>query len=166
MLTTPHLIPLNAGKKLWISPHPHPSQAQWKTWQDLNITALRCLLTPPERQRLNLQNWYADIASQQCELRYYPILDFATPALPDALPEIARDAKSVSAGTGLMVHCNAGIGRSGIWCCVLLMYLGWSAEAAVDDVSTARGKPVPETPAQRDWIIQAQNQLTPIASRP
>lgn len=51
-----------------------------------------------------------------------------------------------------MVHCRAGIGRTGLVATAILMQDGFSAKSACEMVSSKRGVVVPETQAQRDWL--------------
>jgi protein-tyrosine phosphatase len=54
----------------------------------------------------------------------------------------------------VILHCRAGIGRSGLVAACLLVMKGVSPEEAVKKVSAARGVSVPETKEQRNWIDQ------------
>ena len=60
-----------------------------------------------------------------------------------------------------MVHCRAGIGRSGMAAaCVAARFVGSPAEA-VAAVSEARGLSIPDTAAQRAFI----DEVAALASR-
>jgi protein-tyrosine phosphatase len=50
------------------------------------------------------------------------------------------------------VHCRQGIGRSGLIAIGALMSSGFATEEAIRAVSLARGLPIPETPAQHEWL--------------
>jgi hypothetical protein len=47
--------------------------------------------------------------------------------------------------------------------CVLIL-AGIPSEAVFERLSAARGCPVPETPEQRQWIIQFARELTPASA--
>jgi protein-tyrosine phosphatase len=51
-----------------------------------------------------------------------------------------------------VVHCRQGIGRTGLIAACLLVAQGAAPDAAVHNLSAARGLPVPETAEQRRWI--------------
>jgi protein-tyrosine phosphatase len=65
------------------------------------------------------------------------------------LEKLDRD---LSSGKNVAVHCRQGIGRSGLMAACLLVTKGLDAETAVEQLSPARGVPVPETAEQRRWI--------------
>jgi Dual specificity phosphatase, catalytic domain len=65
-------------------------------------------------------------------------------AIPDrSVPE--RRDKS------LLIHCRAGIGRTGLVTCCLLQSLGMKAEQAWALLSKARGVMIPDTEQQRKY---------------
>jgi len=90
----------------------------------------------------------------------YPITDHG---LPSSLEDFARFTyrlyREIEAGTNTVVHCLAGIGRSGIVSGAVLAHAGMDAEAAFDQISRARGLRVPDTEQQRDWLIQHQSAI-------
>ena len=63
---------------------------------------------------------------------YLPIPDFGVPAMPD-LEKAVEDAVSMAnRGTHLVVHCYAGLGRTGMFlACLARRVLGLSADEAI-----------------------------------
>ncbi len=53
----------------------------------------------------------------------------------------------------MLIHCRAGIGRSGMLAACVLVKAGLDPEAALQRVSEARGCPVPDTEEQRAWVF-------------
>jgi protein-tyrosine phosphatase len=55
-------------------------------------------------------------------------------------------------GKNVLVHCRQGIGRAGMIAASLLVLDGTEPRTAIEEVSKARGVPVPETADQEQWI--------------
>lgn len=81
-----------------------------------------------------------------------PITDFSLPELDEFRLVISGLCCDLKAGRQIAVHCRAGIGRSGMTTCAVLIALGASAQEAIERVSTARGIEVPDTQEQRQFI--------------
>lgn len=57
------------------------------------------------------------------------------------------------AGRSIAIHCRAGIGRASLVAAAVLRMLGVSGEEALARISASRGLAVPDTEAQRQWVI-------------
>ena len=64
---------------------------------------------------------------------------------------IKKLLKEIKKGTDLVVHCRAGIGRTGIVAAALLIAEGARTDDAFSRVSAARGVKVPDTEEQRKF---------------
>jgi len=89
-----------------------------------------------------------------CECRDFPIPDFGVPPLErlvafrDLLTELASELND---GATLLIHCAAGIGRTGTVATCLLLELGVESEDAVRRVAAAGS--ASEVPEQKDLIV-------------
>ena len=91
--------------------------------------------------------------SHGIEFLSYPILDRGLPenvAAASAL--VGRLHRSAYAGRGVIVHCRAGIGRTGMIAAGVLLHEGLSPADAFELISRARRVPVPDTQEQVRWI--------------
>jgi protein-tyrosine phosphatase len=87
--------------------------------------------------------------------RSVPIEDMSTPTDSDkTLVTLDELAAEVRAGKHVAVHCFGSIGRSGMISTLLLCRNGWEPEAAMARMSELRGRRVPETDEQRQWVLQ------------
>lgn len=62
-------------------------------------------------------------------------------------------------GSSVVAHCRAGIGRSTLIVSTLLQSAGLGAEDTLARIETARGRVVPDTEAQRAWILALEELL-------
>jgi protein-tyrosine phosphatase len=92
-------------------------------------------------------------------------MEFITFSIPDrGVPASLRDAAALAQsvatrlrnGKAVAVHCRAGIGRSSLIAACTLVCLGVDATAAFDLIAKARGLVVPDTEAQREWVMTFQ----------
>ena len=67
--------------------------------------------------------------------------------------------RQIAAGTNTVVHCRAGIGRTGMVSAGILLHHGLSPIDAFDLISRKRGITVPDTEEQREWVIANYNEI-------
>jgi protein-tyrosine phosphatase len=110
-------------------------------------------LLPPEQVSMLFLTDEPEAADRAgLAFRSLPVPDFGVPdhdAFAGPLRELSDE---LSAGRHVAVHCWGGVGRSSLVAAALLVLHGSTPEAAWHRISYARGVPVPETDAQRDWI--------------
>lgn len=136
---------------------PRPRTGEWiddefAGWRRDGVNVVVSLLEPHEARDLDL----ADEARlcAECGLDYiaFPIADRGVPERHETVRELA-DAlvAELRAGRGVVVHCRAGIGRSGLIAACVLSRLGHAPAAAFAMLGRARGTLVPDTDAQSQW---------------
>lgn len=117
-----------------------------------NIEVLVCLLEFSEIHELKLDE--ESIIAKQLGMEYlhFAIKDRSTPTLLKLKNFIINLNQYIKQSKNIVVHCRAGIGRSGLIACCLLIANGYSADDAMTIVSSARGIPIPDTAEQIDLI--------------
>lgn len=130
-------------------------------WLEDDLSALRragidvvvSLLTAAESAELGLAEEERACRSQSLEFLTFPIADLGTPrSLKESANFIAEIVTRLVCGKNVGVHCRMGIGRSGIVSAAALVAQGVTPDEAWKRITTARARPVPDTPAQRDWV--------------
>jgi hypothetical protein len=122
-------------------------------WREEGIDCVVSLLEPSEIPALN------QAESELCrevglEFLSFPVRDKSVPASLESFADIvALLAGRVASGRSVAIHCLAGIGRSTTLAACILIWLGVNSEVALDMISEARGREVPETEEQRQWIL-------------
>jgi protein-tyrosine phosphatase len=124
-------------------------------WKEMGFDVVVSLLTRDELDELGLAA-EADLSRAQglqfCE---FPIPDLGVPKSSAATRELLDNLRAdLDVGKRIAIHCRQGIGRSGLIAAGVLVVSGVEPELAIRQVSAARGLPVPETPEQREWVLE------------
>ena len=83
---------------------------------------------------------------------WFPIHDLHAPTLDATLPFLTELLRRLDDGERLLMHCAAGIGRTGTMTVCLLMMLGMTQHDALAHVAAHRPMAGPEVGAQRDLV--------------
>jgi len=119
------------------------------------IDVLVSMLTEEEADELGLHRESQECEASAIKFINLPIDDRSVPSDRDGfLRSVEHLAEMVRAGRSLGVHCRASIGRSSVLAVSVLVRLGWDADNAFYAVESARGCSIPDTPEQRQWVIQ------------
>lgn len=85
----------------------------------------------------------------------FPILDRNTPRSFEDVFEFVQQLKPFYANDKkIAIHCWAGIGRSSLIACCLLVLQGMDVDEAFSKISQARGFSVPDTVEQIYWAYE------------
>ena len=115
------------------------------------------LLTPREARSLGLDTERLEVKSLGMGYVSFPIEDMGVPDSVDDFAEITRRLfRQIESGVNTLVHCHAGIGRSGLFAAGMLLHAGLDAEQAFAHVTRMRGLRVPETLQQHSWLLNNQ----------
>lgn len=146
-----------AGVRLAVLPRPRGGdwlQDEIRSLRASGVDVLVSLLTREEVAELDLMDEPRCCAVSGIEFISFPFLDRGIPAsIHDVLALVRRLATLMAAGKGLAIHCRQGVGRSALVAACVLVTLGDRPETAFDRIAKARGRSVPDTPEQRDWVI-------------
>ncbi len=127
-------------------------------WRDSGVGIVMSLLERHEVEDLELQREATLCAENGIEFRSFPIPDRGLPAdTGEALRFIASVAAT---GKPVAIHCRAGIGRSSLMAAAMLVGGGMEPAAALAAIGAARGVPIPDTDAQRDWVLALASDAT------
>ena len=137
---------------------PRPRGGDWledetRAWRDAGFDTVVSLLTPEEQRELDLRGEPTHCRAQSIEFRTFPIADRSVPQSRESfLREVEALHARLLAGKNVAIHCRQGIGRSAMLAAALLIASGIPPDDAFHRIETARGRPVPDTREQREWI--------------
>jgi protein-tyrosine phosphatase len=148
---------------------PRPRGGDWLDdemagWRAAGAELVVSLLTTGEMAEFNLEGEAAAATASGMRFAGFPIPDRGVPGSRDRFREVVSEvARELAAGHGVVVHCRQGIGRAALVAVGVLVAAGLDPGEAVSRVSAARGRPVPETPAQRRWLDEFAGELSATA---
>jgi len=124
------------------------------------INRIISLLERSEAYEVGLKDEEVYAEKHQIEFVSYPIPDRG---LPSSVNDFSKFTKglyhSAAKGNNIVIHCRAGIGRTGIVAAGVLLHCGFTAEQAFEHISKKRGVPVPDTPEQENWVIENESAI-------
>lgn len=137
-----------------------PRGGEWlvdevRSWRAAGLDVVTSLLTPAEVAELDLQEEAALSREEGVEYHAFPIPDYSVPRSRQDLAElVSRLEAALEAGKSVAVHCRQGIGRSSLLVASVLVSRGEDPEESFRRIEKARGRPVPDTSEQREWVAQ------------
>jgi protein-tyrosine phosphatase len=121
----------------------------------LNINLVVSLLGHSETRALGLDGEREQVKSHGMDFISFPIPDMGVPSSVEDFARLSNMLfQQVNAGVNTLVHCHAGIGRSGLVVAGILLHCDLEPEQAFAHVSKVRGVRVPETRDQEDWLTR------------
>lgn len=114
------------------------------------IGTLVCLLEAHEIMRLGIGDLVPAAEQRGLHVIQAPIPDISVPSTDQAHALITR--LLARRDDAIVIHCNGGLGRSGLVAGCLLRALGVSAAEALRRLVTARGPECPQTSEQRRFV--------------
>jgi len=116
------------------------------------VDVLVTLLEAHEMPQLQIANLLSRVEDYGMRSRWFPIPDFGT---PPALPEFSLLVQEILTlarqGETVVVHCKAGLGRSGLVSAACLVALGYASDEAFRQVRRVRPGTI-ETPEQEAFV--------------
>ena len=124
------------------------------------IDRIVSLLESHEVYDLGLEMEKALAEKNGMEFISYPIPDRGLPnSIDDFLKFTKRLYSEAAGGLNTVVHCRAGIGRTGMIAAGILLHCGFEPIDAFDLISKKRGVAVPDTQEQIDWVVKSHSEM-------
>lgn len=146
---------------------PRPRGGDWladevRAWRASGLDVITSLLTPDEAAELELQDEAVRSRQAGLEFQAFPIPDYGVPPSRAGMADlVSRLEKALESGKNVGIHCRQGIGRSSIVAASLLVAAGEDANEAFLRIERARGRPVPDTAEQREWVVEMAPETSP-----
>ena len=150
--------------KLLLHSMPGRCEPLERAWEEIRLKKIGLIvcLTALEEIRRKSPEYAAAIeaSSVPCEIKCFPIEDYGVPNDRIAFWDLTSTiAEQLCAGSRILIHCGAGIGRTGTLASCVLMALGETKAKAEQAVNAARS--YPETREQIDLVSWCATQVRP-----
>jgi len=124
-----------------------------RLWREAGLDVIVSLLMPDEVAEFDLAREAQACREHDVEFISMAIPDRGVPVSRRAVLKLVQTlAERLAANKCVAIHCRQGIGRSALLAACLLVIAGEDAETAFRHVRMARGRPVPDTPEQQQWV--------------
>jgi protein-tyrosine phosphatase len=139
---------------------PRPRGGDWladevRSWRASGFDVVTSLLTPDEVAEFELQEEASRSREEGLEFYVFPIPDRGVPrSQVDFAKVVSGLEKALESGKNVGIHCRQGIGRSSLIIASLLAAAGEEPDEAFRRIEEARGRSVPDTAEQREWVAQ------------
>jgi atypical dual specificity phosphatase len=148
-------LPPHVTGRLFLDGMPGRTESLDAVWSWLRVEAIEGIvcLTGDDEIAANSPAYAAALAAATvpCAVERFPIPDFGVSDDRNAFWQLATSvAARVARGQRILVHCGAGIGRTGTFAACVLLAMGQSRARAEAVVRHAGSHP--ETPAQRELV--------------
>jgi protein-tyrosine phosphatase len=155
-----HEVPLDGTVgKLWLCGKHFIGPDVEAIRAERDITYVVCLVEEHElRDRYDAYaQWHRDNAGSPSV--WFPIPDLSYPSFDDALEFVEHVTALVRDKGSMVIHCAAGIGRTGTTAAAILMMLGMPMYESLAHVRAHRPMAGPETGRQEEFIRQLDEYL-------
>jgi hypothetical protein len=148
-------LPNDVAGSLWLHSMPGRREPLEEALEQVRIHGVQAIvcLAGPEEIRAKSPSYAAalDAKTVPCAVESFPIPDFGVPGDREAFWSLAaKTATQLKAGGRVLIHCGAGIGRTGTLATCVLLALGQSPVKAQQAVSTTGSHP--ETAEQNELV--------------
>lgn len=131
----------------------------WSAIRELSIDRIVCL-APEDELRRKSPTYASALAAHTApvDVDHFPIADFSGPGDEHAFAaSVMATAKHLRTGGRVLIHCGAGIGRTGLYATGVLLALGLPITVAQDLVRKAGSGA--EVEAQEDALERLEHAL-------
>ncbi len=129
-------------------------------WKKAGVDVVVSLLTSSEESELGLTGEAEIVKRTGLTYISFPIADYSVPGSKIPIQQLAAELNDqLSRGACIGVHCRQGIGRSSLFAACVLVTSGESPKNAFEHIERARGRSVPDTTEQKDWVTSFARDL-------
>lgn len=130
-------------------------------WSQAGLDVIVSLLEADEAADLDLLLEEEACREQGLLFFSFPLVDRSVPPQQQAVMTLlTKLQRLLREGKNIGIHCRQSIGRAALVAASLMVMFDHSPDEAFAQLSLARGLPVPETTAQREWVEKFARELS------
>jgi len=140
--------------RLGIMAHPRGGPVLAETLEAMKVQGVELvlsLLEASEAEQLGIAGEGEACAEAGLEFQNLPVPEMGVPEAEPSAEVLVPLAERIGEGLCVVVHCQAGIGRSPTVAAALMGLMGVPCGEAFERIGRALGRDVPETQAQETW---------------
>lgn len=140
-------------------------EIETQAWADAGLGVVVSMLEDSEIAEFELEREAERAAERGIEFILYPVADRGVPVLGDRFIRLNDHLQTLlRSGKNVGIHCRQSIGRAPLLAAALMVADGMEPAEAFSELSISRGRSVPETPEQVEWIRNFAHRLDPVHS--
>jgi protein tyrosine phosphatase (PTP) superfamily phosphohydrolase (DUF442 family) len=122
-------------------------------WRAQGVDLVVSLLTSEDASQLDLAAEGVTCAAVGLAYQWLPMQEHSVPALDDDFAgALALVVRTLHEGRSVVVHCRAGLGRTGLFCACVMHRLGNREPNVFAGLTKDRGLRVPDNTLQIEWF--------------
>lgn len=128
-------------------------ESEVSSWADAGLDVVVSMLDESETREFELEREGELSNTKKIDFVSFSVPDRSVPASKNEFLILVKKLKEhLLAGKNVGIHCRQSVGRAPLLAAAVMTFLRTEPDEAFRQLSVARGREVPETEEQADWV--------------